>query len=269
MLAVPTPSRAPGSAMKPSTIDLSYLWLLLGMGAAFGPPMACVDVAKSEARQAERLRRHKKTSDPAQRELIVDGKAHAAGGPLTSPQGASCLAWRHAIIADRREGSGSKTRTVRKEICNKSEQTDLRIEAPDGVTFEALAPRPTHPGGLAVSQTMHPREGAISDSKLTCPQLTKSDLKNATFVEHCLQEGDTVQAWGCREPGTNRLVFCRDQGDFIAAPPGRDPIKERSKDAATTVCMGAVWLMIGGGLLLAFLSDKVALTSRAAKKLGA
>jgi hypothetical protein len=239
------------------SIDASPLWLLLGGFLVFSLPASCGRLTGSTLRQLDLLRRHRTSvDDPAQRELIVRGKATPSGSAVLSPSGRSCLAWNHSVKALRTSGSGKKKSSSFVEICSRASKGPVGIEA-QGHAFSAE--------GLRLELAVHKTDAKAPKPLIPCPAFRESDGASAVFVEHCLLEGDAVEAWGCRSSRSGALLPCHDGADLLASPPGKGPIEPRRSEALTQLCLGALLLLLGASAFIAWLDGHVSSTLRGRK----
>lgn len=241
--------------MKSLSFDLFYAWVFVGILATFGPPVGFARLAKKEQARLDLLRLHKRTDAPGQREVILTGNLRGAE-TRTSPLRRTCLAWRHEIYADRTVSSGGKTKKERQRICQHSQAIDLPRS-----TLELQDQRRFSFSGLALSYSTHASRGSVAVPAISCAAFRQSDLANATFVEYCLRDGDEAEVWACRG-SDDTLRSCPDSGDSIYAPPGEGPIPSRVGKTLTPLCCASAWGLIGGGLLVAFLAERVQRTQR-------
>lgn len=227
--------RAPG-------YPLALLALLTGVV----PAASCVNSRRGATHKTEALKLHTKldTSGPAEGPVVLTGKA--LGEPRRSASGRSCLAFRYSV--SRRSG---KTTT---HVCSGRSEAPVEVVTPDGARFSVPL------AGMRLDLALHSlSEKRAPESSLRCTGYQSGD----TMSEWCLQPDDPVQVWACRQPGTDKLVPCRDEGDVIDAPPSLGPLVKLQQKTRGEFSMAVLWLSVWAGVALAIVSRRVlALTRR-------
>jgi hypothetical protein len=215
--------------------------VLLLIGAL--PAAACVHHHTRTLASAARYRNH--LAAAGQRETRV--LASASGKTMRSPGEQDCLAYSYWV----RRGSSKSPRF----LCSGGQMMPLELTTPQGEhlalpassayrlnTTQNILSRPFNPGML---------EGPCKDAGM-----------KDTLIETCLRPGDEVEVWACREPGTNKLIPCRDGVDEIESPPAGGSHRVLQKKVRSQLALALLWACAWGLASLVVLSRSAVILSR-------
>lgn len=225
---------------------LGYPLALLALLAGVVPAASCVDSRRGAPYKTEALKRHTKldASGPAEGPVVLTGKA--SGEPRRSATGRSCLAFRYSV--SRRSGKNTTY------VCSGRSEPPVEVVTPDGARFSVPL------SGMRLDLALH----SLSEKRPPEPPVRCAGYQSGdSLAEWCLQPDDPVQVWACRQPGSDKLVPCRDEGDVIEAPPSPGPLVKLQQKTQGEFSMAVLWLSVWAGVALTIVSRRVfALTRR-------